>query len=91
MNIDITEITYSPSTETYRVRWWDMDEENSSEESFIQESTLLDYVQENELNIVTPNGQEDFAPYKINPKIALERFEDEVVKHYITHELNKVV
>lgn len=91
MNIDILEITYSPVTTTYRVRYWDMDEENSEEESFIQESTLLDYIVLNNLNVISPNGQEDFEPYKINPKRALEQFEDEIIKHYIVSSKINVV
>jgi hypothetical protein len=41
------------------------------------------YVIKEELNIISPNYQQDFTPYTINPKRALEEFEEDIIKDWI--------
>ena len=88
MDLDI-KTWYEPVQGIYHTTWADLDANDNYEKFEVSEDDLLDYVKEKELNMITPNGQEDFEPYSINPKRALEQFEDEIIKHYIINQIIK--
>jgi len=90
MDLDIKVNVIPPEVALYVIEYVDLDGFSDFKEICVAEDDLLDYVVENELNMITPNPQEDFAPYPINPKRALEQFEDEIIEHYLTNKiLNK--
>jgi hypothetical protein len=83
MKIQIEEINWLPQQKEYEVAWCDMDIENHFEVFYIGYDRLLLYVIKEELNIISPNYQQDFTPYTINPKRALEEFEEDIIKDWI--------
>lgn len=86
-----TYITYHPIDEVYEVDWCDLETSTEYETFTVSEEDLLDYIVEHGLNTIYPSPQEDFAPYTINVKRALEEFETDIIEHYIQTIYGKTV